>query len=138
MKKLIFLSAAALFASTAIASASVSVLSLDGFCNEYKVRKTGTLFAAKDSNTDCSAGFGGGVLATVSGQGKNAVVAFQDPASPGYQFEFTFSYPFVTGGTWVLYYTNDGVHFAVDNSGTYTLTTPAAGSGKGGKSVTAR
>jgi len=131
------LSALALMASTAIASAA-TVLSLDGFCNAYAMRKNGAgVYAALD--TGCSEAIGGGVVATIKGSGKNAIIALQDPSNPGAQFEFTFSYPFVTGGVWDLYETTDGKHVSLILSGNYTVLMPAgAPPQKGPRSVTSK
>jgi hypothetical protein len=137
MKKLAFLAVTAFAASTVVAAASVTVVSLDGYCNAYTIRKNGSLMAARDTPT-CGRGFGTGVLGTTTDQVRNAIIALQDPATRHTQFEYTFSYPFVTGGTWSLYNTGDGKHTYLLFSGTYSVSAPGAKNAKVGKSATAR
>ena len=132
MRKILLLSMAALFATAGAASAA-TVLSLDGFCNAYKIKKSGGGYAMQD--TGCSSAYGGGVSANIKGTGKNVIIAMTDPAHSGTQYEITFSYPFTTGGTWSLYTTSDGVSFGLLTSGTYSTGAPAE---RGTKSVTAR
>jgi len=72
-------------------------------------------------DTGCSHAFGGGLLTTVKGVGKSTVIALQDRASQGTQFEIVFSYPFTNGGSWELYATSDGVHFNTLAGGNYPL-----------------
>lgn len=133
MRKFLLLSTVAFFAATGAASAGSAILTLDGFCNAYKIKKADAGYALTD--TGCSSAIGGGVSGKLKGTGKNAIIALTDPASPGFQFEFTFSSPFVTGGTWSLYSTNDGVTFGLLTSGTYTVGAPAQ---RGLKSVTSK
>jgi hypothetical protein len=135
MHKIVFGGLAALLLSATAASA-VTTINLDGFCNSYHIRKSGDGYAMKDFG--CSTGFGGGYLATIKGAGKSVIIGLQDPASAGMQFVFTFSYPFVTGGTWTLEDTLDGVHFNFLVSGTYTLPTAAQRGLPGTKSATSK
>jgi hypothetical protein len=56
------------------------------------------------------------------------VAGVQSPGAPGVQFVFQVSYPLVTGGTWALYGTTDGVTVAELEAGTYTVEgTPSHG-----------
>lgn len=121
MRKSLFLGALALVASTAAASAA-TVVSLDGFCNVYSIRNSHGVLSIKD--TGCSQGFGTGLLGSIHADGKNEIFGLQDPASAHTQFVFKFSYPLMTGGTWSLYDTTDGVHSNLINSGNYTLPAP--------------
>ncbi len=132
MRKILILGTLAAWAMTTAASAGTT-LSLDGFCNDYRIKKSGDGYALHDNG--CSSGYGGGLLANLKGTGKNAIIAVTDPASPGMQFEYTFSYPFVTGGTWSLYSTNDGETFNFLTSGTYSIGAPAE---RGTKSATSK
>jgi hypothetical protein len=136
MRKVFWIGALVLLASTAAASAA-TIVALDGFCNAYAVRNDHGTISVKD--TACSEGFGAGFLASIKSEGKTLVVGLQDPANPHTQFVFKFSYPLITGGTWSLYDTTDGVHTVPLVSGNYTL--PAAGMHEhtaGVKSATAR
>ena len=130
MRKILLLSAAALLATAGAASAA-TVLSLDGFCNAYKIKKTGGGYALQD--TGCSSAYGGGLLTSIKGTGKNVVIALHDPGAPDTAYQFTFSYPYANGGTWNLYATSDGAEFGLLLSGTYTTGAPAQ---RGSKSIT--
>ena len=124
---------AALLLSTTAGSA-VTQISLNGCCNTYAVRHYNFgHFAAKEIG--CGTGFGGGLLASIKGVGKTAVIALQDSNTPGSQLEIVFSYPFTNGGSWELYGTSDGVHFNTLAGGSYAIGAPAE---RGTKSVTAR
>lgn len=135
MHKALVGGAAALLLSATAASAA-TVVTLDGFCNAYAIRKTADGYAMKD--TGCSAGFGAGYLATVKGDGKTLVIGLQDPATSQTQFVFKFSYPLTTGGTWSLADTTDGVHVLTIANGTYSLPTAAEHGLPGPKSVTSK
>ncbi len=130
MRKILLLGISAFFATAGAASAATT-LTLDGFCNAYKIRKNGGGFALLD--TGCTSAYGGGVLSNIRGLGKNAIIALHDPAMATVQYEITFSYPFTEGGTWNLYSTDDGVTFALVENGTYSTGTQAS---RGSKSVT--
>jgi len=122
MKKTLVLGAVALFATTNLANAAtrISDISLDGYCNDYHIRVTAVRVAAQDTPT-CTGNFGGGFLSTIKGFGKTAEIALQDASNPGVQLVLTLSYPFVTGGTFHLYQTTDGVNFVDELDGTYSL-----------------
>jgi len=135
MKRALFGAAAGLLLSATAASA-VTTVSLNGFCNSYNFRKSTEGYSVKDIG--CSEGFGAGYLATVKGSGKTVIVALQDPSSTHTQFVFKFSYPFVTGGTWNLADTTDGVHFSTIAAGNYTLPAAAQRGMHGTKSVTSK
>ncbi|HTU00140.1 MAG TPA: hypothetical protein VMF58_18975 [Rhizomicrobium sp.] len=124
MYKAMFGGIAGLLLSAAAASAATHI-ALDGYCNNYAIRHGEfNHYAIKD--TGCSAGFGGGLLGSIKGVGKQLILALQDPSSNHTQFEFIFSYPLVTGGSWELYDSTDGVTFNALAGGTYTVGTPAA------------
>jgi hypothetical protein len=137
MRKAIVTGALALLMSSSIASASSVTVALDGFCNDYTLRISHGTIAALDTPS-CGAGFGAGYVGSAKGIGKAAVIGLQDPASPGAQFVFTFSYPFANGGSWTLSDTTDGQHFTQILNGTYTLNAPAGQVLQGSKSATAR
>ena len=135
MRKTLILGALALMASTTVASA-VTLVSLDGYCNQYAFRYHTGQFTMKD--TGCSNAIGGGLLGSIHGEGKAAVMALTDPGNPTTQFVFKFSYPFVTGGTWTLYSTSNGTSLTTVLSGNYTIPNAGEPSLKGPKSVTSR
>ncbi len=124
MRKILALGAAILLASAAAATAHGKVyeISLDGYCNIYNTQISGVLVAAQDTPS-CSGNFGGGLLATVKGFGKSADIALQDPSNPGVQLMLELSYPFVSGGTFHLYQTTNGITFTDALDGTYSLDT---------------
>jgi hypothetical protein len=132
MRKILTLGILVVLASASAASAA-TVLSLDGFCNAYKVKKSGGGYAVRD--VGCTSAYGGGLRANIKGTGQNLIIALTDPAAGGTQFQFTFSYPYKSGGTWNLYSTTDGVTFNLLVSGTYSSGAPAH---MGLKSATAR
>ena len=121
MRKILFLGALALLASTAAACAATKV-ALTGYCNVYSIRNDHGTLSVKD--TGCSEGFGAGFIATIHGLGKTEVIGLQDPGSSHTQFVFRFSYPLTNGGTWSLHSSTDGLHTNPLASGNYTLPTP--------------
>ncbi len=123
MRKILLLGISAFFATTCAASAAIT-LTLDGFCNAYKIRKNGGGFALQD--TGCTSAYGGGLLSNIRGTGKTVIIALHDPSMATVQYEITFSYPFTEGGTWSLYSTDDGVTFALTKNGTYSIGGQAA------------
>lgn len=138
MKKILALGALALLASTGVACARGKVydISLDGYCNIYHIQITGVLAAAQDTPS-CSGNFGGGLLATVKGFGKSVDIALQDQSSPGVQLMLELSYPFVTGGTFHLYQTTNGITFTDALDGTYSIDTAPERGEKSATSATA-
>ncbi len=138
MKKILVLGALALLASTGAACAHGKVydISLDGYCNIYHIQVTGVLAAVQDTPS-CSGNFGGGLLATVKGFGKSVDVALQDQSNPGVQLMLELSYPFVTGGTFHLYQTTNGITFTDALDGTYSIDTAPERGEKSAVSATA-
>ena len=124
MRRILALGAAALLASTGFVQArgKTTDISLDSYCNIYHITITGVLVAAQDTPS-CSGNFGGGLLATVKGFGKSVDVALQDASNPGVQLMLELSYPFVTGGTFHLYQTTNGITFSDALDGTYSIDT---------------
>jgi len=122
MRKSVFLGALALLASTTVASA-VTVIKLDGYCNNYAVRSDHGTYSLKDIN--CLAhGFGAGFVGTVHDLGKTLIVGMHDPSNPNAQLVYQFSYPLTDGGTWTLYSTTDGMHTSVLSTGNYSIPAP--------------
>jgi hypothetical protein len=137
MKKILVLGALALLASTGagLAHGKVYDISLDGYCNIYHIQITGVLAAAQDTPS-CSGNFGGGLLATVKGFGKSVDIALQDQSNPGVQLMLELSYPLVTGGTFHLYQTTNGITFTDALDGTYSIDTAPERGEKGSASAT--
>jgi hypothetical protein len=139
MKRIVALAAAALIYSTGgafAAKAKTFTISLDGFCDNYDVTIRGVIATAQGAPS-CSGQYGGGLLATVKGFGKAAVLALQDPnGAPGVQVVLELSYPFNDGGTYTIYQTTDGVNFIDETDGTYSVGTDAQRGVKSSRSVT--
>jgi hypothetical protein len=132
MRKTLMLGAVALLASYGAASA-VTTITVPGFCNEFHIRKSNDGYAVKDAA--CTSSIGGGYLTTIKGEGKTVVFGIYNPAvTPPTQLVMKFSYPFVTGGTYTLEFTQDGVSLIETSSGNYTVGTGAPGD-RGTKSL---
>jgi hypothetical protein len=106
-----------------------TTISLNGFCDvltihHNKVLKT-ALAATDDPN--CEALYGAGFVGKVKVLGNSAVIGMH-VAGAAEEFVFRIDYPFVTGGSWVLYGTQDGVNLMAFAGDTYTVNgTPAHG-----------
>ncbi len=136
MKATLALAAGLLVALTVAAPAKpkTEVISFDGHCDVITLHIGKGLVAGAD-DPDCSAQFGGGLIGKVRGFGNAIVAGVQSPSVPGVQFVLQIAYPLVTGGTWNLYTTADGVTINKVESGTYSVQgTPAAGP-KGAPSI---
>jgi hypothetical protein len=137
MKTYLALAAAALVATAGAASAKTTVISLDGHCDVITIRVNKSLVTGVD-DPSCVTEYGGGAVGKVKGFGDTIVAGVITPNAPGEQFVFQVSYPLITGGTWSLYGTADGVTLTKLKAGTYTVEgTPAHGM-KGTTSVFAR
>ncbi len=138
MRRILALGAAAFVASTGLANARgrAADISLDSYCNIYHITVTGVLAAAQDTPS-CSGNFGGGLVATVKGFGKSVDIALQDASNPGVQLMLELSYPFVTGGTFHLYQTTNGITFSDALDGTYSISTAPERGEKSAVSATA-
>ena len=113
-------SALALTAGIVPAASKTYAISLDGHCDVITLTVKGTLVAGTDASS-CAAGFGGGLIGKVKGFGDAIVAGVQFTAKSGNQFVFQVQWPLVTGGSWILYDTTDGVHLTQLESGTYTV-----------------
>jgi len=58
------------------------------------------------------------------------------PGDPRTVFTYVVTYPLVTGGQWILYYTTDGQKMNYLLNGTYTVLSSAPSKSKSGKRVT--
>ena len=139
MKAYVALTAAALIAmgGTASAKSSTAVISLDGYCDVITLQINKPLIAGAD-DPNCAVQYGGGMIGKVKGLGGSIVAGTQSPNAPGYQFVIQIQYPLVTGGSWSLYATADGVTISPFESGTYTVEGSAARGVKGTTSAFAK
>jgi hypothetical protein len=122
MKRILLLSAAALlFSVTAsIAKPRLTVIKLNETCDTFDVSISGTTAWALDAPS-CAATYGGGLVGAVKGFGKSVILALHDPSQPGTQFVLELAYPFIQGGAYKLYSTNDGQSLMDALDGTYTV-----------------
>jgi hypothetical protein len=118
------------FTSVAYAKTKTEIISLDGHCDVITIHISKSLIAGADDPA-CSAQFGGGLIGKVKGFGNAIVAGVQSPAAPGVQFVLQISYPLITGGTWNLYDTTDGVTLSQIETGTYSVSGAAAHGAKG-------
>ena len=136
--KRVLAAVAALVLTTVQADArGATEISLDGYCTIYHIVQHGPLLSVQDTPS-CSAAYGGGVIGSVKGDGKAAVIALQDPGFPGVQRMITLSYPYVNGGVFKLYETTDGTNFHLALDGTYSLHAAPEQGPKTDVSVTSR
>lgn len=123
MKKLTTLVTAILLAGTAGAIAKPTVISLNGNCDVLTIAKDKPLKTAllATDDPDCVSLHGAGFIGRIQKIGNSAIIGMQGPAFAGRQFVFRIDYPFVTGGSWVLYSSDDGVHLSALAGDTYTV-----------------
>ena len=125
MKRIAALAATAVVLSSAPAMALSATISIGGHCNVLSVRvQPGSLVAAQEHDA-CTQIIGEGFVGTVQHQ-RRATIAYTDPSLPGDQLTLLLQYPFVSGGTWVLYVTTDGKTMSAIDDGTYTVGSSAA------------
>lgn len=110
----------ALSATAAMARPTTTTVALDSSCDKFDVTVTKNTAVARDAPS-CAGTYGGGVIGAVKPMGKAVLLALQDPSQPGVQFMLELSYPFVSGGTFKLYETTDGVRLDDAQDGTYTV-----------------
>lgn len=136
MKSSIALAAAVLVALGGGASAKpkTQIISLNGHCDVLTLHIDKNAVAGTD-DPDCAQGFGAGFIGKVKGFGNAIVAGVQFSEEPGAQLVFRVQYPLVTGGSWDLSATSDGVSFSEIESGTYTVQGTAAKGVKGSAPV---
>lgn len=112
MKKLLIaLATTAVFAlpaSNAMAKKGPITVTLDGFCDSFTITKTGSVYSAADDPNTCTTWYGVGLNGKLKPDGKTISFGLITPGQPSTSYYVTFSYPFVTGGTFNMYITNDG------------------------------
>jgi hypothetical protein len=136
MKSSFALAAAVLIAlsGTASAKSKTETISLDGHCDVLTLHINKIAVAGTDA-ADCAQGFGAGFVGKVKGFGNAIVAGVQFSEEPGTQLVFRVQYPLVTGGSWDLSATSDGVTFSKLESGTYTVEGTAAKGPRGTTSI---
>ena len=136
MKSSFALTAAVLIALGGAASAKpkTQTISLNGHCDVLTLHINKTAVAGTD-DPDCAQGFGAGFIGKVKGFGNAIVAGVQFSDEPGVQLVIRVQYPLVTGGSWDLSATSDGVSFSEIESGTYTVSGTAAKGPRGSASI---
>ncbi|HEX3945582.1 MAG TPA: hypothetical protein VHW69_16005 [Rhizomicrobium sp.] len=124
MKTILLASAALLcFSANAIAGSS-STISLDGFCNVWKITtQDKKVHSVAPGTGDCDNPIGIGGDHKVKHAGQFTEIGSQWAGiGIGETIDIKVSLPLVTGGTWEIDSSTDGVNFSFLNSGTYTVT----------------
>jgi hypothetical protein len=140
MTRILAIAAVALMTAATGAAAKghgTTTISLDNVCDVLVFKKNTILKTALEmsqSNTDCEDLHGAGFFGKVSTFGKVAVIGLRGGSIPDEEYVLEIAYPFVTGGQYILYGTEDGTSLSAFAGGTYTVGgTPA----KGARPVTA-
>jgi hypothetical protein len=134
MKTILALSAAVLLLSAggALAAPKVTTISLDGFCDVLQIQKNKVLKTAMvlhETSTDCEGLYGNGFVSKISTFGHVALIGLRGGSIPDEEYVIELAYPFVTGGSFIIYGTSDGVNLTAFSGSTYTVGgTPARGS----------
>ena len=129
--------AAALVMATsgaALAKSKTETISLNGHCDVLTLHIDKNAVAGTD-DPDCAQGFGAGFIGKIKGFGNAIVAGVQFSEEPGEQVVLRVQYPLVTGGSWDLSATSDGVSFSEIESGTYTVQGTAAKGPRGTASI---
>lgn len=137
MRTITLLAVAAVLASTGgSALAAPTTISFDGYCDVWTITPSDRpLVAAVESDPDgtCETFRGIGDLGRIRGFGHAvAIGGVFSSGDPNAVYVTTISEPLVTGGTFNVYYTLDGVAVNLSHSGTYTVV-GAASNGERGK-----
>ena len=121
-----------------------TLIQLNGiFCDVYSITAwRDPVFGGKidlavnetDPESTCETFIGQGIVAKI-GQTKSASFTGVFNEDPSTIFTYVVTYPLVTGGQWVLYYTTDGVRMKELVQGTYNVISSDAAKKKGGKRV---
>jgi len=119
----------------ALAKRTTTVISIDDFCDVFTVTAGERLVAATD-DPNCATGLVGGIFTKVKGVGDAATLAGIFNGDTTTSWTVVFSAPFVTGGTWILYYTQDGVREHFFFEGSYTVVGAGGHRLRGGRSIT--
>lgn len=124
MKKICALAIAALMATSsgALAKNKATTISLNGYCDVLTIKSNKALKPALTAIDDpnCEALFGAGFAGKIKKVGNSAILGMH-VSGTAEEFVFRIDYPFVTGGSWVLYGTQDGETLTAFASNTYTV-----------------
>jgi hypothetical protein len=124
MKQILGFTLAALVVTTggAFAKNNATTISLNDFCDVLTIQHNAVLKTALTVTDDpnCEPFFGAGFVGKVKKIGNSAVIGVH-VAGATEEFVFRIDYPFVTGGSWVLYGTQDGVTLTAFAGDTYTV-----------------
>lgn len=112
MKKLLVaLAAAAIVAVPASGAMAKSVhVTLDGFCDSFTITTSNGVSSIADDPSTCTTWYGVGTQGKLKLDGKTVSYGMITPGEPSTSYYVTFSYPYVTGGTFKMYITNDGLN----------------------------
>ncbi|MBV9569797.1 MAG: hypothetical protein JO056_00970 [Alphaproteobacteria bacterium] len=139
MRTLFFI-AAALLAGAAPATAKTVSISFDGFCDGMDITIDKDQQTAVEAANGCSkgAGYGGGTIGRIKNsfflEGKRLTLGVRKDGSQD-QFVYVLSYPLVTGGNWISFYTSDGKTLIQNDTGLYTVTDKSHSPRKGLRST---
>ena len=124
MRRIALLAAAAAFVSSGNAMAGSTTISLDGFCNVWKITtQAKKVHSVAPGAGDCDNPIGVGGDHKVKGTGTFTDIGSQwANIGIGETIEIKAQLPLVTGGSWEIDSSTDGVTFSFLNSGTYTVT----------------
>ena len=104
-------------AAAAFARSTTTVVALDQSCDKFDVTISKGKVVASDAPS-CAGTFGAGLVGKRDGF---ITLGMQDPSQPGVQFVLQLSYPLVSGGTFSLYQTIDGLHLQDMQDGNYSV-----------------
>jgi hypothetical protein len=129
MKHLLLASATvlAMACATSAAMAERASISFDNLCDGMDIIvKRGHVALETGNGCDVGANFGAGTIGKIAGRGE--VITFgvnlSAKGGEGYQYIYVVDYPFVTGGAWTNFFTQDGKTFGGrQGGGTYTVIT---------------
>jgi hypothetical protein len=125
MKKFFALAAVALIATSGAALAKgKTTISLDGYCDvltihQNKVLKTAYTMA--ETVDGCEGFYGNGFRGNVKPFGNVVMFGLRGGSLPDEEYVIEMSYPFVTGNSFIIYGTSDGVNLIAVTGGTYTV-----------------
>lgn len=123
MKRILFLAAAVVIATTGAAAAKSKsyVIALGGkFCVTANVNVKGIAITANE-NDSCQTYIGEGFVGKLKGQGTVATIGGLSNKYAATEITIVLQYPFVTGGSYTVYDTTDGMTMNELGSGTYTV-----------------
>jgi len=136
MKRLLLAGAAALAMSCTCNAAMADTVSIafDGLCDgmDISVNKENRTGMEVGNGCDVGAHFGAGTMSRMKDRGRAITfgVNLSGKGGTAYQYIYVVDYPFVTGGHWSNFFTQDGHTLSRITTGTYTLGSPPARNGQ--------